>query len=162
MSYCGTQCATRNNRGAMVYGGSSLSIVRGGFEALRASPLPPTGRRAVELAERYDRAALRCYNGFFASRRNYDVAFGKDRDGQARIGVLEQSWRIGGASSAEVVALGAFRDDAALDRIRVASVERYGRDVEVPAGAFVYFRGDDPNVGALTKYAIVSPDEDAG
>ena len=45
---------------------------------------------------------------FFASRRNYDVVAGLDARGQRRCGVLEQSWRVGGASPAELVALAAF------------------------------------------------------
>jgi hypothetical protein len=156
LAYCGTQCATPNNRGALVYGGSALAVVRGGFARLLEQPLPAAARAAVVLAQRYDDAATRSYPGFFASRRNYDVAHGRDGAGGARIGVLEQSWRIGGASGAEVVALEAFCDDPALEAVHASSVERYGEGVEPPPGAFVYFRGDDAHVGRLIKYACAT------
>src|SRR5262249_20209871 len=42
------------------------------------------------------------FHGFAASRRNYDVAQGIDADGWPQSGVLEPSWHVGGASSAEL------------------------------------------------------------
>jgi hypothetical protein len=160
MSYCGMQRVTRNNRGALVYGGSALSVVRGGFASLQALDLPDAARNAIVLAQRYDEAATRSFPGFFASRRNYDVAHGIDAGGRSREGVLEQSWRIGGASGAEIVALEAFRNDASRQQVRASSVELYGSVVAVPAGAFVYFHGDDARVGPLTKYAVANRDAD--
>jgi Protein of unknown function (DUF3182) len=53
-------------------------------------------------AKLYDQAMSE-YPGFMASRRNYDVGQGIDADGRRRSGVFESSWRIGGASSAELV-----------------------------------------------------------
>lgn len=44
-----------------------------------------------------DAAALDCFPGFFASRRNYHIGQGRDAKGRFKSGVLEQSWRIGGA-----------------------------------------------------------------
>lgn len=160
MTYCGMQRVTRNNRGAFVYGGSALSVVRGGFAPLRALDLPDAARNAIVLAQRYDEAATKSFPGFFASRRNYDVVHGIDAAGHPREGVLEQSWRIGGASGAEIVALEAFREDASRQEVRASSVELYGSGVAVPAGAFVYFHGDDVRVGPLTKYAVASRDVD--
>ena len=48
------------------------------------------------------------------------------RGGELRSGVLEQSWRIGGASGAEIAALEAFRADPALQAVRASTVEIYG------------------------------------
>jgi hypothetical protein len=160
-TYWGSQRTTPNNAGVDVYGGSSLNVVRGDFDALLARPLDDAVRVAVEQARAYDAAAFGCHPSMFASRRNYDVASGVDASGRRRSGVLEQSWRIGGASPAEVLALEAFAADRSLGAVRAASVEVYGATDAPPANAVVFFRGVDPRVGALTKYAIVEPDADA-
>jgi hypothetical protein len=154
IAYCGTQRTTRSNRGHEVYGGSELLVARDGFDALGALELPAPARDAVAKARAYDGAALRCFPGFIASRRNYDVAAGVDSMGGVRSGVLEQSWRVGGASGAEVAALRAFHDDAALRVVRAWSVEAYG-EIELPHDALVYYRGDDNHGGTLTKYARI-------
>ena len=75
-------------------------------------------------------------------------------ESRMRSGVLEQSWRIGGASGAEVMALEAFRRDRRRMHIRCATVEVYDSEGPVPDGAFVYYRGVDANAGPLTKYAV--------
>ena len=154
IAYCGTQQTTVNARGHQVYGGSTLDVVRGGFDALLASDLSPERRVAVELACAYDAAAFGAYADAFASRRNYDVLFGRDGNGRPRAGVLEQSWRIGGASAAEVIALDAFKRDPARSKVTCATVEKYDDRCDIPAGAFVYYRGVDARVGSLTKYAV--------
>ena len=154
IAYCGTQRTTRNGRGHEVYGGSALDVVPGSFDTLLASDLPADRREAVELAQAYDAAAFAAYPRAFASRRNYDVLFGRDAAGRTRAGVLEQSWRIGGASAAEVMAFAAFKRDHSLRAVRCASVEIYDDSCAVPDNAFVYYRGVDPHVGPLTKYAV--------
>ncbi len=154
-SYCGTQRLTPNNRGVEVYGGSTLLVARGGFEALLRLPLPPQTRHAIAQARRYDAAALHRFTGMFGSRRNYDVATGTNAQGAARSGVLEQSWRMGGASGAEVGALEAFRDDPQLDVVRATTTEVFGECDPPPAHATVYFRDVDERVGMLTKFAVV-------
>jgi len=161
-SYCGTQQTTRNRRGNEVYGGSTLDVVRGGFDSLLGQDFHADAREAVDLANRYDRAARACYAGLFASRRNYDVAIGADATGARRAGVLEQSWRIGGASGAEILALEALHRDPARGRIRCATVESYDTGCAVPADAFVYFRGDGTAAGPVIKYAVELHDADAG
>jgi hypothetical protein len=93
------------------------------------------------------------------SRSNYDVAQGVDGDGVWRSGVLEQSWRIGGASGAEVLALRAFGDDPGLRWVEASTYELYADDVALPPGAEVHFDGSDRDVGRLVKYAVV---EDRG
>jgi hypothetical protein len=154
VTYCGQQRLTRNHAGEEVYGGSDLVVARGDFAALLQLPLDDDVRRAIEQARRYDEAAHRAFPGFFASRRNYDIAQGRDRTGAMRSGVLEQSWRIGGASGAEVVALRAFAADPALTAVRARTVEVYG-DAEPPDGALVLYHGIDPRIGPLLKYATV-------
>ena len=161
IAYCGTQSAVVNPRGHEVYGGSTLDVVRGGFADLLIAGMPRQRYEAVELAQAYDAAAFAAYPGAYASRRNYDVLFGRDAADCLRAGVLEQSWRIGGASGAEVIALDAFRRDHARTRIRCATVETYEDDCVVPAGAFVYYRGLDEHAAPLTKYAIELDGHDA-
>jgi hypothetical protein len=155
-TYYGTQRTTLNNRSHGVYGGSALRVVRGDFDALLALGVDEDVRRVVAQARAYDAAADRSFDGFFASRRNYDVALGRDVDGARRFGVLEQSWRIGGASGAEIGALEAFVDDPSLDAVDASCFEIYGDDaLAVPSNAIVHYRGVDPHVGPLVKYAVV-------
>ena len=160
-TYHGTQRQTPDNGGASVYGGSDLTVVRGGFDAVLGADLSDEIRLAVTQACAYDAATTACFPGFFASRRNYDVVQGLDSLGRRRSGVLEQSWRVGGASSAEIVALEAFRADPALQAVRATCVEVYGMSETPPPDATVYFRGVDERVGFITKYARVEPHGDA-
>jgi hypothetical protein len=153
-SYTGSQRLTTNGRGDEAYGGSDLQVVRGEFDALLDLDLPAETRLAVVQAWQYDAAALRQFPGLMASRRNYDVAMGYDGDAR-RSGVLEQSWRVGGATPAEIAAIEAFAADAALRFVRASSMEVYG-PCDPPPGAAVYFRGEDPKLGQLTKYTVVS------
>ncbi len=152
-TYCGTQRLTKDNNGAEVYGGSDLIVVRGDFEDLLQLPLGQQVQVAISQARTYHAAAMACYSGMFASRCNYDIAQGVDEEGRWYSGVLEQSWRIGGASGAEVAALEAFLDDPSLTVVRASTAEVYGTDPALPAGAAVYFQGEDDRVGPLTKYA---------
>ncbi|HET9663001.1 MAG TPA: DUF3182 family protein [Burkholderiales bacterium] len=154
--YCGTQRTTPNAAGMDVYGGSDLLVVRGGFEALQDVELTPQARLAVEQACKYDAAAFGEFPGFIASRRNYDVAQGMNTEGRPCSGVLEQSWRIGGASAAEVAALEAFRADPATRAVRASTVEVYG-EAQVPPHAMVQYSGDDEHTGPITKYTVVTP-----
>jgi hypothetical protein len=67
--------------------------------------------------------------------------------------VLEQSWRIGGASGAEIAALEAFQADPALRRIRASTTEIYGENPSVPGDAAIYYQGVDELIGPLTKFS---------
>lgn len=155
VSYYGTQRLTPDNNGAMVYGGSDLLLARGDFPELLQLGLPETAQLAVRQAQLYDRAAMQCFTGLYASRRNYDVLQGLDPHGKRRSGVLEQSWRIGGASSAEVVALQRFAADPQLRAVRASSVELFGEQHQVPADAILMYRGLDAQVGFVSKFATV-------
>jgi hypothetical protein len=160
-TYVGTQKTVRDHHGIEVYGGSSLRVARGDFDALLALDLEDGAHRAIERACIYDTAARRCFAGFFASRRNYDIVHGIDAGGVVRTGVLEQSWRIGGATGAEIAALEAFREDPALDAVSAECTESYDQSVTPPSGATVYFRGIDPYVGFIAKYTTVAAHGDA-
>lgn len=155
ISYVGTQSLTPDNEGDLVYGGSSLLCVRGGYDRLLALPLDEPRREAVRLARLYDAAAQRCYPGLFASRRNYDVARGADARGRLKTGVLEQSWRAGGASFAEACALEAFHASPRLEVVSAYTCERYGASHRAPDDAQLIYRGDDPETGFITKYGAI-------
>ena len=158
-SYYGVQRETRSNRNHVIYGGTDMHMVRGDFDVLLRQPLSPGVRRAVEQASAYHEAVIDCYPGFFASRINYDVAQGNNRRGERCSGVLEQSWRIGGATGAEIAALEAFQLHADRFVVRASCVEAYG-GMAPPPGTTVYFHGHDPEIGPITKYAFVNPDAD--
>lgn len=161
-TYFGTQKLTKDNSGASVYGGSDLTVARGGFDALLALDIDDGARRAIAQARVYDAAAERCFHGFTASRRNYDIMRGRGPSGEILSGVLEQSWRIGGASGAEVAALEAFSAEPALNAVRAECSEVYGEGAAPPPrGATIYFRGPDPVVGYMTKYTTSEAYADA-
>jgi hypothetical protein len=156
-SYVGTQRLTTEKSRAAVYGGSDLVVVPGDYDSLLGLDLVPEVRVAMAQARAYETAAHQEFPGLLASRRNYDVARGRDAEGRWRSGVLEQSWRIGGASGPEVAALAAFRADPALRAVRAWCVEAYGTNEVPPPGAIVHFRGLDDRAGPMTKYTAVEP-----
>ncbi|MBA1204586.1 DUF3182 family protein [Pseudomonas capeferrum] len=151
-SYYGTQRLTRDHQGEEVYGGSDLMVVRGDYQTLLRLPLEDQLRLAIDQATAYERAAEEHFPGFVASRRNYDIARGVDHTGASRSGVLEQSWRLGGASSAEVLALLAFADDPKLQRVHASSHEIFGSP-DLPSDATLFYKGDDSELGEFCKYA---------
>jgi len=154
--YIGVQSLTRNNHGHQVYGGSSLLVTRGTMDSLLQLELEPEMHTAVQQTLVYHHAAMDCFTGMFASRCNYDIIQGRDAAGREHSGVLEQSWRIGGASGAEAAALHAFRNSPRLLRVRASTVEVYGDDVTLPPGAELTYSGVDTNSGRLTKYVQVA------
>ena len=154
-SYVGTQRLTRDNEGVEVYGGTDLVLARGDYDGLLSLELGAPEREAIAKARVYETAAYTAYAGFFASRRNYDVARGRDASGRERCGVLEQSWRVGGASGIEIAALTAFRADPRTVAVRASSYEIYGAPAEAPSHAKIYFCGEDDRVGRLLKYTVV-------
>jgi hypothetical protein len=161
ITYCGTQGLTRANDGSQVYGGSQLLVARGDWSNLLALGLTPQTRTAIDQARVYHDAALATFNGMFASRSNYDVAQGMDHGRRIRSGVLEQSWRIGGATGAELAAIETFQGDPELQSVGASTTEIYGDLQDVPEDAVVYFRGVDDKVGPLTKFARLHPHGDS-
>ncbi|HSC85459.1 MAG TPA: DUF3182 family protein, partial [Pseudomonas sp.] len=154
-SYYGTQQLTLDNAGGEAYGGSELVVVRGDYSELRKLHMSPQARRAIDQACLYEQAAFDCF-GLLASRRNYDVALGMDALARQRSGVLEQSWRIGGASAAEIFALEAFSLDPTLQCVRAATYESYGEN-SPPDDATQLYSGSEPGRGILGKYVKVEP-----
>lgn len=153
-SYFGTQQLTHDHTGEEVYGGSQLTVVRGGYQQLLAIDMDPVVRTAIDLAQRYEAAAFQAFSGFVASRRNYDVVHGRDAQGQWRTGVLEQSWRVGGASSAEVLALQAFAEDPSLHQVYASTHEVFDNQ-PIPDDAVLFYQSDDREVGQISKYARI-------
>ena len=127
--------------------------VRGGWDALENLRLTKNLRLAVRQAKIYDQA-MEAYQGFTASRRNYDVGQGTDDRGNWRSGVFESSWRVGGATAAELLAIKSFLEDPSLLTIRVCHREEYGRDGMAPDGSIIHFQGDDPVAGPVIRYTI--------
>ncbi|WP_028229849.1 DUF3182 family protein [Paraburkholderia mimosarum] len=154
-SYYGVQHLTLNNHGHHVYGGTDLVVVHGGFDMLAQLEVTSDIREAISKARAFDAAVQNDYAGIFASRRNYDVAWGIDAQGVRHCGVLEQSWRVGGATGAELGALHVFRAYPQVCAVRASTRELYGDDVQVPDGACIIYRGVDAHAGAITKYYTV-------
>jgi Protein of unknown function (DUF3182) len=161
ISYYGTQRRVQDNDGRAIYGGSDLVCLRGGWDALDALPMAPEIRVGVAQAKSYD-AWMSEYPSFIASRRNYDVGQGIGADGRRRSGVLESSWRAGGATSAELAALAAFAQDPALQIIEASAVEEFGADAKAPPDAVIHFQGEDPEAGPLLRYTVVKSKQSAG
>lgn len=155
VAYYGQQRLTPDNHGHDVYGGSDLVVVRGNFDALQRLDIPEHLHTAMMQARVYHAAALRSFSGLYASRCNYDIAQGRDPTGRQRSGVLEQSWRIGGASGAELAAIQAFTRDPTLNMVRASTTEVYGAGHRVPEDALVYYADVDARVGRLTKYVRI-------
>ncbi|MBB4862175.1 hypothetical protein HNP46_001013 [Pseudomonas nitritireducens] len=158
LSYHGVQQRNRNPRGELVYGGSDLLVVRGDFDCLLALDLVASVKQAIGQGRQFDLAAHQLLPGFYASRRNYDIAQGQDAQGRSCCGVLEQSWRIGGASGAELAALQALVADPTLCVVRASTFEVF-EDKPLPRNARVLYRGPDANGDFLMKYAMVEPYE---
>lgn len=154
-TYVGTQRLTADNHGKEVYGGSDLVVVRGDYDLLMGLQPDSAFRRAAEDARAFDASVTRAYPGLLASRRNYDSVYGRDGAGETRIGLLEQSWRVGGASPAEIAALEVFRGDEGVQAVRACCVEAYGEGIVPPPGATAYYSGVDEKAGTLTKYVYV-------
>lgn len=156
LSYHGTQQLTDDGHGNQVYGGSRLTLVRGDYLALMTLDLPRAVRLAVQQARIFELAALEVYPSIQASRRNYDVAQGLNARGKSRSGVLEQSWRVGGASAAEIFALEAFIKDPQLQTLQASTHEFY-QDVPPPPGSICLYQGQHSEDGPLAKYVKVGP-----
>ncbi|MBT2326658.1 DUF3182 family protein [Variovorax paradoxus] len=156
-SYYGWQRLTADNHGNQVYGGSDLVVAQGDFDTLLALSFPDEIRLAVEQARIFHRAVEACFPGFFASRINYDVVQGTNSAGRWCSGVLEQSWRLGGASGAEIAALEIFEEQPERAVVNASCFEVYGEGVVPPPNATVYFSGIDANTGPLTKYTVAEP-----
>jgi hypothetical protein len=160
ISYCGTQRTTIARSGDRVYAGSDLFVVRGGFDRLAERDFDARAAIAIDRALNYDRLVTGA-TGVRASRRNYDVLHGFDRDGRERVGVLEQSWRLGGGTGAELAAFEAFARDPDLAAVRASTFESHTNEPP-PHGATVYFRDENAERGPFSKYSLIERDEGHG
>ena len=126
-SYYGTQRLTPDNSGATVYGGSDSWSSRGAISRPWPHSILPRMRgsrwRRRKSTTQAATDMLRWHVRLPPQLRRRP---GLDAAGRLRCGVLEQSWRIGGASGAEVAALEAFRADPGLRAVRASTVEIYG------------------------------------
>src|SRR6266700_1922299 len=148
ISYYGTQRMTLNNQGTVEYEGSDLLFIRGPLEHLLQLDVPDNIHLAMEQAITYD-AALGHYPGVIASRRNYDVGQGHDRDGNLLSGVLEQSWRIGGATGAELCAFECFQNDPNITAVEASTYCVFVWDAQLPPQAIIQFDGADTGYGPM-------------
>jgi hypothetical protein len=155
LAYYGEQRLTRTDEGALVYGGSYLHVLRGNLAQLAKESIPPGITEAIAAALGYERSVMDAFPGVVASRRNYDVAIGSQNDGSEHVAVLEHSWRVGGATAAEIAAYEALRASPSKQWIEAFTCELYGEGTP-PANAQVLFQGNVPGSGTLTKYCGVS------
>ncbi|MCL1634771.1 DUF3182 family protein [Luteimonas sp. SX5] len=153
-AYYGTQLSVQDRDGQEVYGGTELVVLRGGFAELARLPLDGATHAAIECAAGYDRAISEEFPAFFASRRNYDVIAGSDSRGRRHRGVLEQSWRIGGATPAELAAVEALSKDPGLAWVSASTHESH-RPETPPPRAQVHFHDPHSRSGPILKYALV-------
>ena len=70
--------------------------------------------------------------------------------------MFEASWRVGGATGAEVIALKSFKQDRSLHVIDVSHIEEFGDNRRAPDRATVLFEGDDPRDGPMIRYTMVN------
>jgi hypothetical protein len=154
ISYYGTQRMTLNNQGTVEYEGSDLFFIRGALEHLLQLDVADNIRLAMEQAITYD-AASSHYPGVIASRRNYDVGQGHDRDGNFLSGVLEQSWRIGGATGAELCAFECFQNDPGITAVESSTYCVFGWDKQLPPQAIVQFDDADTGYGPMKVYTVL-------
>jgi hypothetical protein len=140
IAYHGRQREVRDRAGNLVYGGSRLFVCRGGMPGLRAALPAGDVSDAVGLAIAYDHAVRGTY-GVLASRLNYDVIAGNDRNGRRCIGVLEQSWRFGGASMAEILAMEYLQAFPDAESVVAETVETYEQGA-IPEEAVIHWHGD--------------------
>jgi hypothetical protein len=155
LSYLGYQREARDRHGVAHYGGSRLCCVRGSFSMLLDMLGEPNERLAVEQARAYHDAMFEAFPELVISRANYDVIQGFDAHGHWHSGVLEQSWRIGGASPAEILAA-EMLSSGNRHRVDTSYVERYEANATAPDGAEVIYRAavDPGDAPALTYVEV--------
>jgi hypothetical protein len=154
ISYYGRQRTTINNQGNIDYGGSDLCCIRGTFEQLLQIDIPEHINLAIKQAIIYDRARYH-YPDLLASRRNYDIGQGHDHKGNFYSGVLEHSWRIGGATGAELYAIEYFRKDATITCVEASTHCVFGEHTDLPSQARIQFDGIDSDFGPMKVYTTI-------
>jgi len=130
-------------------------VCAGSWEDLLTVVVEENVRFGVLQGRVYDEA-MAAYPGFVASRRNYDIGQGFDNQSVWRSGVFESSWRIGGASPAELLAIKAFLEDPDLSMLEACHYEKFGELQDIPTNSIVHFRGDDPQAGTVVRYTTLT------
>ena len=153
-SYLGRQYTSRDKDGNEFYAGSRLRVVRGGWDALLQLLQSPVACKIVENARRYDEAA-RQHLGLIASRSNYDVLVGPITENGVRCGVLEQSWRVGGASPAELLAMEKLMQDKTVTAVQAILRESYDQTPPFRDDDFIVYAGADDFGRPLHKYTRI-------
>jgi hypothetical protein len=151
VSYYGIQVFGDRPDKFSTYVGSRLTFTRGDFDELLKRELSDNIRVAIQQAKQFDDATG--HLKVIASRRNYDVGQGYDISGNFHSGVLEQSWRIGGATGAEVLALLYLKDNPQENSISASSYI----DVEgaIPNEARIYGVRRNGDSSELSVYATL-------
>lgn len=139
------------------FGGTDVVLTRGGFDSLT-----PYFRNDNETLNAIQKIAgfhnnARQHLGLIASRSAYTVLSGTAHNDKNYSGVLEQSWRIGGSSGPEILAIQAFQDDPSLQAVNGVSRNLLGADATAPPNARVHYRGDDSFYGPVTVYSCIRP-----
>jgi FtsP/CotA-like multicopper oxidase with cupredoxin domain len=70
--------------------------------------------------------------------------------------VFEASWRLGGATPAELAAMHLFAENPAIEVVRASTVEAYGVDAAPPPDAIVHFHGEDEVDGPMVRYTVAT------
>lgn len=122
--------------GRRIYGGTRLTMIRGGIRALYARTNGDLHTAVGQAATVYE--AYSCFNPIL-SRINLDVLQGYSPDGQFLSGVIDQSLRVAGATPAELLAIEALIVDPSRSEVSAQSTVLHNPVDHVPANGEEYF-----------------------
>ena len=152
LSYIGQQHQTPNHAGESVYGGTTLLAARGGFDQLLKLSGVSRARHLIDVALDYEKRIQAAFPQMYASRRNYDVILGKNARGEYKTGVLEHSWRCGGASVAEILAMRTLQRHPELTHTHAWTRERYILDPETVKNSVNLYSLSTEDGGYLARF----------
>lgn len=151
-SYIGQQHQTTNLQHESVYGGSSLLLVRGGFQQLLQLSGMKRIEHLLELTISYEKNIMQAFPELYASRRNYDLIVGKNARGHYKAAVLEHSWRFGGASIAEILAIRTLQRHPELQHTHAWTRERYLDDASLVKNSPHLYSLDQEDEAYLARF----------
>lgn len=151
-SYIGQQHQTTNLQHESVYGGSSLLLVRGGFQQLLQLSGMKRIEHLLELTISYEKSIRQAFPELYASRRNYDLIVGKNARGHYKAAVLEHSWRFGGASIAEILAIRTLQRHPELQHTHAWTRERYLDDASLVKNSPHLYSLDQEDEAYLARF----------
>lgn len=130
-AYIGEQSETTYLDGKPTYGGTTLTMVRGGFDKLSTvtATIYPDYEHVVKQTGAVVTAFEEQY-GLIASRINFDAIFGDTSTGIQLAGICDQSFRIGGATPAEVLAVKALLDNPQATQVTARNTVGWRHGVE--------------------------------